>query len=199
MKFSKYMMHDEMSEMSQILSSKTSKLDTPINNENEDYFNAINYVAVHGYPNNGKSTLCNQITKRRSDILWVQTDYIFLDLINRFIPNKDQYFLLEPSPHFSISKFIHSNDYDQQLFVYHLKDNISKLLKTDKSINFALLDGYVFKEHEAIFDELKIPHNRRMSIECQVHNGAYKACNIDVTDYRYSHVESKIQDYFGLP
>jgi SAM-dependent methyltransferase len=163
----------------------------------EQFINSVNFVAVYGMPNTGKTNFCNHFSIAMSDVLWVHTDEIFERSIFKEINEVDKFWISHPQPHFSISNYINSPDYDESLFVTDLSNKLTELISNNKNANLILLDGYVFKNHESIFNQLRIPNKRRMIVECKKNQDeVFTVSNIDVTNNKYELIETKILDYF---
>ncbi|SFP66915.1 Methyltransferase domain-containing protein [Nitrosomonas cryotolerans] len=145
-----------------------------------------NFTAIYGASNSGKTTLCKHLSSLENGIISIHADNIF-DL--KIAPNLDNRMdFWEPKirdlpEHFNITKYIDSASYNHELFVQHLSAELTQKLRDSSNIHLVLLDGYVFKNYERIFSDLRIPAERTFAIHASKNlSETYSAGGFDVTD-----------------
>lgn len=183
-------------------SSITAKkgISPPLLNLAKQQVNAINFVAVHGISNSGKTTLCENLFSLESGIITVHTDNIFAFKIIPQLKNRNEFLVLKTETvpeHFNITKYIDSVSFDYNLFIQYLNDELVQRLIEFPNTHLVLLDGYVFKDYEKIFADLHISKEQTFSVHAlKVSEKKYTVDGLDVSEVGYTGILKNIKEVF---
>lgn len=158
---------------------------------------AINFVAVYGMPDSGKSSLSRELSKI-DGFLCQRSDGIFAVEIAPNCKNLMDfwYYRHRPEGAFNIGKYIDSDSYDHNLFIACLTEKLRRRLQETQNVHVVLLDGYVFKHFSRIFSDLCLPPERTLALHASIIEGRYMVEGFDVTGHRYDEVVAHIRQSF---
>jgi GT2 family glycosyltransferase/SAM-dependent methyltransferase len=159
--------------------------------------NMPNFVAIHGLPMAGKSTLSAALSAEPGWV-WIRSDLIFMERIAALIPDRDDFVARRGhhDEHFSVATYVNSDSYDHALFVECLRDEVDRRLSTNPNAHVVVLDGYALRRHNQIFTDLGLPPERTMALRAHIVDGIYMIEDFDVTGRAYDAVKDHIQDTF---
>lgn len=158
--------------------------------------NAPNVVVVKGMPNNGKTTL-SEFLQDDETTLWIKTDALFYPLAERL--GIRDVFLRYPGTsdeHFSVARYVDSEVYDESAFVEALQAEIEAALQSNPGFHTLVLDGYVMKNFTTILSAIGVPSERSLILEATRTRHGFFINDLNVTDFNFGSVLSKIQDHF---
>lgn len=161
--------------------------------------NAINFVAIYGTSNSGKTTLCQNLFSIESGIIVIHTDKIFDFKIAPALINQEKFLVRKTKAlpeHFNIAKYVDSASFDYNLFIQCLNDELMQLLIEFPNTYLVLLDGYVFKEYEKIFADLHIPKEQTFSVHSLKDSENYTVGGLDVSEVGYTGILEYIKKVF---
>jgi O-antigen biosynthesis protein len=159
--------------------------------------NAINFVAVYGRPNSGKSTLAHALSGI-DGFLCLQADEILAFQIAPTLANRSDFWTYQhrPQGEMDIGKYIDSESYNHSLFVRCLTEQLHYRLQQAQTVNVVVLEGYVFKNYSHIFLDLGLPPERTLALHAVCSEGRHMVEGFDVTGQRYDEVLAHIRRTF---
>lgn len=159
--------------------------------------NVVNFVAIHGFPGSGKSTLGKALSKS-GDVVCIHTDSIVISKMAENFPNKSEYLSKSATleEHFNVAKFVDSPFFDMNMFIEYLESEISNAISENNGIRLVVIDGYALKHSKYLFEAMEITDERIMVLKTNELNGKFTADSFNVTNGNIDGLVYNIDSHF---